>query len=269
MSVPQPRELPPANPTILPIAGRPHKGFRRAAIFLLGTVLAFVPPLAAQSQAPQVVGPSPKPLVTPFDVVSIAAAGAVYLAPSVFHLDGPASTCAPCDPAGVPGFDRWAIHPVETGWSNASTGLLFGMTGFLAWDLWRRGPDGFRHAVAAAQAASWAVATAEILKVIVNRKRPVFYTDQAAAAQSDPENRWSFPSGHTTAAFAVATSYFLARLDLGGNHHAGRVARWVMLGAAAAVGAMRVAAGKHFPSDVVGGAALGVTSAVVVHAIRF
>jgi membrane-associated phospholipid phosphatase len=32
---------------------------------------------------------------------------------------------------------------------------------------------------------------------------------------------------------------------------------------------MRVAAGKHFPSDVVGGAALGVTSAVVVHAIRF
>jgi membrane-associated phospholipid phosphatase len=35
------------------------------------------------------------------------------------------------------------------------------------------------------------------------------------------------------------------------------------------VGALRVASGKHFPSDVAGGAALGVVSAFAVRAIRF
>ena len=45
--------------------------------------------------------------------------------------------------------------------------------------------------------------------------------------------------------------------------------KWAALATAVSIGALRVAAAKHFPSDVVAGAALGVVSAVTVRAIRF
>ncbi len=58
----------------------------------------------------------------------------------------------------------------------------------------------------------------------------------------------SFPSGHTAAAFAVATGLVYA--------FRGR-RRWLWLGPAAFVGVSRVACGVHFPLDVIGGALLG------------
>ncbi len=60
----------------------------------------------------------------------------------------------------------------------------------------------------------------------------------------------SFPSGHTTAAFAVAT-VFAHRY----RHH--RWVPWVAYGAATAIGFSRVTLQSHFPSDVFLGAALG------------
>jgi membrane-associated phospholipid phosphatase len=40
-------------------------------------------------------------------------------------------------------------------------------------------------------------------------------------------------------------------------------------GVAAGVGVSRVAAGRHFPSDVLAGAALGTVSGVVAYKVRF
>ena len=38
---------------------------------------------------------------------------------------------------------------------------------------------------------------------------------------------------------------------------------------ATGVGVLRVAAGKHYPSDVLVGASVGVASALVIHEIKF
>jgi membrane-associated phospholipid phosphatase len=69
----------------------------------------------------------------------------------------------------------------------------------------------------------------------------------------------SFPSGHTSAAFAVAT-VFAKRYP---NH---RWVRWAAYGLAALIGFSRVPLESHFPSDVFFGAVLGY--AIASHAVR-
>lgn len=73
----------------------------------------------------------------------------------------------------------------------------------------------------------------------------------------DSRNVSSFFSGHTTAAFtaAVFTGY-----TYGLKHPGSASVPWVWggsLAAATGVGALRIAAGKHFPSDILAGAAVG------------
>ena len=68
----------------------------------------------------------------------------------------------------------------------------------------------------------------------------------------------SFPSGHTIFIFALATGLLF-------------VNRWVaytFFAAGLIVGLARIAGGVHYPSDILGGAVLGVFVVVVVHAIH-
>ena len=109
-----------------------------------------------------------------------------------------------------------------------------------------------------------------VTKGVVGRARPF-------AAPGDPDmfnpghgftngSLASFPSGHTSAAFATAT--VLAR-ELGVAHPE---ARWIvnplLFGGATFVGFSRVYDRQHWPSDVVAGAALGAITGfeVVAHA---
>jgi hypothetical protein len=93
------------------------------------------------------------------------------------------------------------------------------------------------------------------ISTVVGRERP---TAEQGAFEFRPFNGRSFPSGHATQAFAVAsviaTSYDQA---------------WVKVASygAAAVGAYaRIRRGKHFPSDVVAGAMIGTAvGRAVVH----
>jgi hypothetical protein len=95
------------------------------------------------------------------------------------------------------------------------------------------------------------------LKKIVKRERPyarlteVHYTD---AELSDP---YSFPSGHSTVAFAIATSLSLRYP---------KPAVYIPLHLwALFVGYGRVYLGLHYPSDVLAGAAIGSGTALLVH----
>jgi undecaprenyl-diphosphatase len=164
----------------------------------------------------------------------------------------------------VPGFDRWAIGQFNSGWQLASNVGILALAGFVTVDLALR-RDGART-VAALEAGLWAAGLTEVIKAAVGRPRPVLYTVDAVAAAENTGNGRSFPSGHTSVAFAFATTYWLARKDLDGKPG---VLGWLAFGVAAGVGVSRVAAAKHFPSDVLAGAVLGTASGVVVYAIKF
>lgn len=98
---------------------------------------------------------------------------------------------------------------------------------------------------------------ADIIKVIAGRYRPselfehtmfgfdFFHIDRAFT---------SFPSGHTTTAFALAMAitYVWPKLSL---------PAWI---AAIAIGISRVAIGAHYPSDVLGGAVTGILSIYLI-----
>jgi membrane-associated phospholipid phosphatase len=111
-------------------------------------------------------------------------------------------------------------------------------------DLQRKGLE-----ACAAQVAT--VAGTYILKEIVKRPRPfVTYPDLKNVTT---EGSWSFPSGHTSSAFAFATSMSLS------------YPKWYVIVPsytfASAVGFSRMYLNVHYPSDVLVGAILGSASA--------
>ncbi|MGH7538230.1 MAG: phosphatase PAP2 family protein [Gemmatimonadales bacterium] len=189
------------------------------------------------------------------DVLSVATAATVLLLGDV--VEPAAARCAPCDRDRVPGFDRIAID-LHSGFARGGSDvLLIGVAGgsLLAA---RSGVSAERargNIAVLANAIVWTAATTKWLKLGVHRERPELYRDNAAAAARNPNTRESFPSGHASVAFAVAAAYatLAHRQDM---PHAGRNSV-LLFGGAATVGALRVVGGRHFPTDVLGGAALG------------
>lgn len=84
-----------------------------------------------------------------------------------------------------------------------------------------------------------------VLKNTLRRQRP--YQRLQLCAIINASDKFSFPSGHTAAAFVFATtcSYFIPESTI-------VVCSW-----AAAIGLSRVALGVHYPTDIVAGAGLG------------
>jgi membrane-associated phospholipid phosphatase len=107
------------------------------------------------------------------------------------------------------------------------------------------------------------------VKFAVGRPRPFSYgLDGSGRDPTDGDARLSFYSGHSSTTFAMATAYaylFTARHPR---------SRWVppvwILGYALAgtTAALRVAAGKHFYSDVIVGAIAGTAVGVAIPAVH-
>ncbi len=206
--------------------------------------------------------------VTWGDAASVGTAGVLSLLPSALGLPHGGPSCAPCDPNTLPGVDRWALRPFSSTANAASDLVLAGVAGFSAFA--GRGGMPARqwrgNVTVLASTATWTAATTGWLKVLVRRKRPVLYTGDALAAATDRESQLSLPSGHTAFAFAAATTY----LVIARRQHLPHRTRNALLlyGGAVGVGALRVAAGKHFPTDVLAGAALGSAIGWVVPTIH-
>ncbi|PYP71833.1 MAG: hypothetical protein DMD36_03190, partial [Gemmatimonadetes bacterium] len=192
--------------------------------------------------------------VTWWDAASVSAAGGLALLPVALDLPTGAPSCAPCDPASLPGIDHAALHTFSSSAGTASHVLLAAVVGGAGFaslhDLTPAQARG--NAAVLLNSLAWTEAATGWLKVAVRRNRPILYTAGAASVASDRDNRKSFPSGHASLAFAAATSY----LVMARRQHLPHRARNAILMYAGAAGAasMRVAAGKHFPTDVAGGA---------------
>jgi membrane-associated phospholipid phosphatase len=99
-------------------------------------------------------------------------------------------------------------------------------------------------------------------KLVVNRARPYAALPDVAPRQRRPPgglDPYSFPSGHSAMAFGIATSASLSYPEW-----------YVVVPAmtwATATALARVWHGMHYPTDIAVGAALGVGTAVAVHAI--
>ena len=89
------------------------------------------------------------------------------------------------------------------------------------------------------------------LKKAVKRERP-FVTHKDIVKLSNGGGM-SFPSGHTSAAFAIATSIALDNKQW--------YVRTAVFTYATLVGYSRIHLGVHYPSDVIAGAVVGITSA--------
>jgi undecaprenyl-diphosphatase len=98
-------------------------------------------------------------------------------------------------------------------------------------------------------------ASTTLLKNVVKRERP--YHTYTGIFPDKIESDYAFPSGHTSSAFATATSLALA------------TKKWYVAVPAfawsAGVGYSRIYVGQHYPSDVIMGALVGSSSALICH----
>lgn len=172
-------------------------------------------------------------------------------------------------PWGGSGFDGVATDYASESWRAWTDGALVGLwaTAFAAALLPSTAGDGERwgRVVALAETGLLTLGTTEVLKMAVGRHRPYTYNsaipdermEQLVGADST-DARASFPSGHSSMAFAAATfsaSVLTTTHDWSRGVDAGVWAATMGIAASTAIG--RVRAGKHFPTDVIIGAALG------------
>ncbi|WP_394201600.1 phosphatase PAP2 family protein [Shewanella waksmanii] len=98
-----------------------------------------------------------------------------------------------------------------------------------------------------------------LLKNSIRRVRPCHsvLVGISAHAEFEPSDKFSLPSGHTGAAFVMATAVFVVYPD------------WSLLAFvwASAIGVSRIILGVHYPLDIIAGALLG--SCSVYFAIPF
>ena len=229
----------------------------RAFVLLLAGACTALGALAAQ-QVPRNLAPV-RFEVRGWPDAAVAAAGAALSALPFVLSDSVASPC-PCDPGGLSGIDRGAVGPVATEaarWSNITLTATVGLAG-AGLLLARRGE--LREAAAEdiavfGQALLVTNGLTQVLKTVVARPRPYVY-DASPPGTVAREDVSSFPSGHTSNAFAAAAAYWSIqqRRGVAGRHVPAIVALFAL---ATATAVLRVEAHKHFPTDVLAGAALG------------
>lgn len=231
---------------------------QRSRVVLAASVgiLMVLPPLGAQAPVP-----APRPVVTWHDARLL---GAFSLA---------AAAVVPADREMQRVMQRdWVqqsslfSHAASVFNAYGSPGVVLGGAALYATG-WATGrPDLARLGLRAGEAVALSGVVTGGIKGFAGRARPYASPqhpgDWRLLSGTHDGARQSFPSGHTTAVFALATA--LDR-ELRLSHP--DAARWVgpaLYGAAALTGLARMYSNDHWASDVVMGAGIGIVSGLVV-----
>lgn len=166
------------------------------------------------------------------------------------------------DPEKLPSFDRFATRRWSPAAAKASDLLLYGSAAapLLLFTETGSGMGDGDLGLMYAETLLLQNGLTGLIKGLVRRPRPLAYNADSRISDQSRRSRHtvrSFPSGHTSTAFAAAVfaGEVYARL-----HPDDSSRHWVRgggLAVAATTAWLRVAAGRHFPSDVIAGAALG------------
>jgi len=177
----------------------------------------------------------------------------------------------PCSSADLPAFERIALGRSNAAGtaSDALVGVALAAPVLLdALDVSRSGGGWqayFEDMTVVAEALLVNGALNEVVKSAASRPRPRIYDlPPGDASLSNPGDYTSFYSGHTSTAFAAGMAYAFTYA----HRHPDDPLRWAVYGGALAVGAgvgtLRVAAGAHFPTDVIVGAVAGTAIGTIV-----
>lgn len=226
---------------------------------------------------PAVSGPVTTPIELRHDLRIDAAVTAGLVAATVTTMlvrdelqPGGCRWCDGSKPSGLNGFDDWfrtalrrpdpepaslTSHVLAFGLGPLSAGGLLALSALVD----RRQQGVIPDLVIAAQGAISAVLVTEVLKPILVRPRPFAHAIEDDEARREElanlDSQRSFPSGHTTVVFAAAAASGMVA-SMRGYRLAPLVwATGIVLGVATAY--TRIAADKHYMTDTLGGAAIG------------
>jgi membrane-associated phospholipid phosphatase len=162
----------------------------------------------------------------------------------------------PCPTSEVPWFDRWALgHASDTAdtLSTVTAGLAYVLPLAVDFADVRASTPFLEDSFILGQALLVNAALVTAAKYTVQRPIPRVYSG-APAVVSSPQDYRSFYSGHTSSTFAALTAMSMTWT----LRHGDTWWPWVVTAVVGtSVGVERVLAGRHFPSDVVVGAAAG------------
>ena len=151
--------------------------------------------------------------------------------------------------------NNWDMHDLSRGLSHSGLILPVGVpTAMGVYALIKKDQPLLKEAIYIGTSVIEALSITMAMKYTFDRQRPYEkYPDLIHPVSTEPDP--SFPSGHTAAAFSLATSLSIT------------YPKWYVIAPSAVwacgVGLSRINQGVHYPSDVLTGAAIGVGCAFV------
>lgn len=219
---------------------------KRFVTFLLVLIMVFT--LHAKSESPFSLSPR-------FDVAALAigiSGDLIFrnLKPNFDPWDG-----TTLDKGDINALDRFFAHgyrKVPNEISNVTAFLTCLSPLVLLTD---NADDWKTFSVMYAETLAYTSFTCNALKYMTNRNRPYMY--YSTKSDTGDDRRHSFPSLHTAWAFAGATFTSYTYMKYNPDSKYIKQVAIASYSFAAVTGALRIAAGKHFFTDVVSGAAIG------------
>jgi undecaprenyl-diphosphatase len=100
---------------------------------------------------------------------------------------------------------------------------------------------------------------AEIIKNLLDRARPYVVLETAKKIITENQDFQSFPSGHMAIFFAISMAVYFFNKKIG----------IVFFIASILIGLARIFVGIHWPSDILGGAVIGIISSIIIVKLFF